>query len=582
MAAELALTCAVLDDGAATFVAEGLAPSAYVPIIGEDFLLQLGVIVEPSSCDSLVAACLGAEAQSGEVEMSDVADVIGDLANALAGELHGHLVREGRSATVGLPFFVRGRAWVSSAGDDRSLVLQFGASKICVVLIRTTSHEVAGRRDGRDKTRLLEMAIESRKAAEAFNRDLIANAPYAIISTDARGQIIAWNPRAERIFGTQAHDALGRKIADFLLSPEGETADPISATALRVGADDEVGAALEYSARHSDGSLVPVEVQMIATQREGRATFTAFIKDLTELKRAEREVHSLNTELVTVSRRAGMAEVAGEVLHNVGNVLNSVFVATRVMREELLSSRITVLTRLAALIEARGDTFPDYLAHDPRGRHVVPLIQELSRQLDQEHKNLATEVEALSGHVEHIAAVIGAQRRHVGTSGVYEMAYLREIVDSAIGVLGHRMHSLGVELVRKFEDVSAIAVDKHKLLQILINMIKNAVESVIEAKNERCRVTVEIRAVSPTMCQIVVEDNGLGIAPDHLLKIFSHGFTTKSYGSGFGLHASANAAKELGGSLSCSSPGVGKGARFTLELPRCVSEAANSRPGIAS
>ena len=130
-----------------------------------------------------------------------------------------------------------------------------------------------------------------------------------------------------------------------------------------------------------------------------------------------------------------------------------------------------------------------------------------------------------------------------------------------------------VRIVREFEPVPPVSVEKHKVLQILINLVRNAKHACDGLADDHKRMTLRIAGLDGRI-RISVSDNGAGIAPENLTRIFSHGFTTRKDGHGFGLHSGALAASELGGSLSVHSDGPGKGATFTLEFGQRLSAAA--------
>jgi len=114
--------------------------------------------------------------------------------------------------------------------------------------------------------------------------------------------------------------------------------------------------------------------------------------------------------------------------------------------------------------------------------------------------------------------------------------------------------------------VPPISVEKHKVLQILINVLRNAKYACDDSERNEKKITVRISGRDGRV-SISVADNGIGIPPENLTRIFNHGFTTRKEGHGFGVHSGANAAREMGGSLSAVSEGTGHGATFTLELP---------------
>ncbi len=111
--------------------------------------------------------------------------------------------------------------------------------------------------------------------------------------------------------------------------------------------------------------------------------------------------------------------------------------------------------------------------------------------------------------------------------------------------------------------------------QILVNLIRNAKYAVAHSSSPIKRVIVSILSPADKWVQIQIQDNGVGIAPENLNRIFAHGFTTKQVGHGFGRHSSALAAKEMGGALHAHSDGLGHGTLFTLELPVAPPRAAS-------
>jgi C4-dicarboxylate-specific signal transduction histidine kinase len=121
-------------------------------------------------------------------------------------------------------------------------------------------------------------------------------------------------------------------------------------------------------------------------------------------------------------------------------------------------------------------------------------------------------------------------------------------------------------LMRDFQARPIVTVERHKVLQILVNIIRNAKFACDESGRSDKRMTVRITQ-DDRHVRIAVIDNGVGIPQENLTRIFAHGFTTRKTGHGFGLHSGALAAKELGGELLAQSDGPGKGATFTLEFP---------------
>jgi NO-binding membrane sensor protein with MHYT domain len=276
----------------------------------------------------------------------------------------------------------------------------------------------------------------------------------------------------------------------------------------------------------------------------------------------QRELHA---QLREASRAAGMAEVATGVLHNVGNVLNSLGVSVSVVRSQLRESRVRDVQRVASLLLEQGDEITKFLESDGRGKLALNFLAQLGEHLAAENGNLQTEAAAIADHVQHICTIVAAQQTHARRSGVTEPVDIAELMDSAIAI--HFAASVDVSIRRDYEPVPPITLDRHKLIQILGNLLTNACDALKERNGGARELTVGIHSRVPSELVVQVRDSGVGIEPAALQRIFEFGFTTKKHGHGFGLHASANLAKELGGELTVHSDGPGRGAEFALRLP---------------
>lgn len=300
---------------------------------------------------------------------------------------------------------------------------------------------------------------------------------------------------------------------------------------------------------------------------DGRIAQEVFtVVDITERKQAEAERERIQRQLLDVSRQAGMAEVATGVLHNVGNVLNSVNVAATVAIDQVRASKAANLTKLSALFEEHAADPGAFLTHDPRGRRVPGYIKTLAEDLAAERATIATELEHLRRHIEHIKEIVSMQQSYAKISGVAETVPLTDVVEDALRMNAGALTRHGLEVVREFNAHPVVTIERHKVLQILVNLIRNAKYACDESGRADKQLKVSI-ANGGDGIRISVADNGVGIPAANLTRIFAHGFTTRSDGHGFGLHSGALAAKELGGSLLVHSDGPGRGAVFTLVLP---------------
>ncbi len=288
--------------------------------------------------------------------------------------------------------------------------------------------------------------------------------------------------------------------------------------------------------------------------------------EIAERKLAEAKLESMHYDLMTASRRAGMAEVATNVLHNVGNVLNSVNVSAGLVTDSVKKSRSSSLGRVVVLLQEHDQDLGAFLASDAKGKLILPHLSQLSAHLAEEQAGIVKELDSLRQNIEHIKEIVAVQQTYAKVGGVKEQVDVVSLVEDSL-----RMHTGGldrhhVELIREFECKPTVTMDKHKVLQILVNLLRNAKHACQESERMDRRLTVRV-ANSDGKVKISVVDNGVGIAPENLTKIYNYGFTTRKDGHGFGLHSGALAAKEMGGALTARSEGLGKGAAFTLELP---------------
>ena len=293
----------------------------------------------------------------------------------------------------------------------------------------------------------------------------------------------------------------------------------------------------------------------------------ALLHEIAERKRTESELEKLHVQLVDASRQAGMAEVATGVLHNVGNVLNSVNVSATLIAERLGQSKTTNLVKAAALLREQNGGLAEYLTSDPKGRLLPGYIADLSQHLETERVDAISELTLLNKNIEHIKDIVSMQQSYARVSGFTEIISIDSLLEDALRLNVGSLDRHGVTVLRDYDPVPPATIDKHKVLQILVNVIRNAKHAMDDADPHEKRLTIGIQLRDGNTVAITFKDTGVGIAPENITKIFSHGFTTRAHGHGFGLHTSALAAQQMGGRLTAHSDGPGHGASFILELP---------------
>jgi signal transduction histidine kinase len=343
-----------------------------------------------------------------------------------------------------------------------------------------------------------------------------------------------------------------------------------------------IRAMMEFSRKVAGGALSErLEIAAPGELRALRDHLNQMTADLecreADLKLAAAHAQDMQAELLAVSRVAGMAEVATGVLHNVRNVLTSLNTSVSAISDQVRSSRIAGLTRSIELVDRYPGGLPAFLATE-RGKVLPSYLSTVSRRLSEENAKVLAELGSINRHVDHIKSIVAMQQSCARSSSMLEPVALPDLIDDALQLSDAASASRGIAVVKDCPSIT-VTSDRHKLLQILINLIANARRSLEDRRATGAapvspappQLTVRVRQVDGHV-EIAVIDNGVGIPAGDLHKIFHHGFTTKHGGHGFGLHTSATAARELGGSLQAASDGPGKGATFTLELPAAAGE----------
>ena len=471
----------------------------------------------------------------------------------------------GDSLEIELAPYFHQTAWFKGVGGLFGVAALFGIYGSRVRFLNRKQRKL------QEANEALESKVRERtgELAEQRNllRTLIDHLPDSIFVKDRQSRVLIDNLAHARILGAQSPEKVIGKT-DFDYFP-GELA-------WKFRADEQ---ALLQSGRPFDGEETVLDhstgqTRWLRTTKvplrdsAGRIIGLAGInRDIMERKEWEVKLDALHRQLVEASRHAGMAEVATSVLHNVGNVLNSVNTSAGIILDQVRSSRVTGVRRVADLLHQHEDDLIGFLSHDGRTAQVEDYLNSLADHLAAEQSTLLAESQELTRNIEHIKEIVAMQQSYGRVSGLIEIQSILDLMEDAL-----RIHLAGldrhqVRVVRQFEPISPLPLDRHKILQILVNLISNAKYALSNSSVPDRVLTVGASLNGDQRLRIFVADNGVGISPDNLTRIFSHGFTTRPNGHGFGLHSGALAAREMGGALSVHSAGLGKGACFTLELP---------------
>jgi two-component system NtrC family sensor kinase len=278
------------------------------------------------------------------------------------------------------------------------------------------------------------------------------------------------------------------------------------------------------------------------------------------------QLRSAQSELVDAAHRAGMAEIATNVLHNVGNVLNSVNVSADMVGQKVRESKSSGLTKAVALIHEHAADLADFLTTDARGKALPGYLDKLAATLETERESIAEDLVRLSKGVVHIKEIVAAQQSLAGVSGLVESVRIGDLVDDTLRMAGI-LDDPAVTVLCDISDDRLLSLDRHRVMLILLNLLSNAMHAMKGNGGRPREVSLRADVTDGEAVTISVADTGVGIPAEDLTRIFVHGFTTHIDGHGFGLHSSATAATEMGGVLTVHSDGAGSGAVFTLQVP---------------
>ncbi len=404
---------------------------------------------------------------------------------------------------------------------------------------------------------------------------VITNLPVALLACDATGKITRYNRAAEDMFSITA-------MARSLRGPERYY--PLTAEVYLSDGVSPVHPSERPLARALRGEIISdLELVVVPSGSAPRTTLTnarrlvdpqgqtlgavSVIQDVTERKLAELELERVHKELISASREAGMAEIATNVLHNVGNVLNSVNVSASLLADRIRQSKPSGLGKVAALLKERSADLAAFISADERGRQLPAYLAQLAEQLQADQRIALEEITSLRGNIEHIKDTVTMQQSYAKRCGVIESVAVSAIIEDCKRINAGSLVRHGITVACDIDEVPPISVDRHKVLQILVNLVHNATHACDDTGRTDKLVSIKVTG-GEEQVRICVTDNGIGIPAENMPRLFTHGFTTRKTGHGFGLHSAALTARELGGSLRALSDGHGCGATFELVLPR--------------
>lgn len=436
--------------------------------------------------------------------------------------------------------------------------------------------------------------VSERKASEkqliAINDQLTAQSQLmesifnsisdGVIVADGAGHIIMFNPSAERIVGLVAGSSTNMIRREQWLreykffQPDGVTPWPLDnlplIQALRGESIDNVEMFLKHD-RISDGLYLSVSGRPLQHSDGKKAGGVLVFHDMTDRIKSQ--------EAVAQAFVQGRLEIVDTILHNIGNAINSVTVGIdtvyNLLADDLLVSR---LTALAEALKQHENNLGDYIENHPQGQKVLPFLLTIAEDFKDADEKLRQTVERIQNRTRHIVDIIRTQNSYQNTSGIHKDINLAEAISDAVKILQDSINKRQIQIVIDCDNaLPEIRTQESQFHQMLVNLIKNSIEAIDELANlgklyEEPRIKVHGYIDDDFLC-LDITDNGIGLAPETVDKIFSAGFTTKEQGSGLGLHSSANFVVSSGGHIQAFSDGKGKGTTLHIRLRNSLNSA---------
>lgn len=385
-------------------------------------------------------------------------------------------------------------------------------------------------------------------------------------------QIIAVNRIAEEIVGMDREDIVGHKCYS-VVCPAHEGACPIidlkqeidnSERFIITAANDMVPIIKIVNRINVDGK--PLLLEMFIDNRSRKATEDELIQEKHRAENLYSELKAAQNTLIENAHKAGQADIAVSVLHNVGNLLNSLITSTEFLRDKLKRPELVKLEKANLLLRDNMDNIEDFILNNPKGKSLLQYYLKIEEQLKQENATLREETARAIEKVDAIKEVIVAQQAYPSTSLLSEKLPIMDIIEDALIIQEELLQKNNIVVEKLYSETPPIAIQKTKLIHILINLINNAKDALQDNPFEERFITIELKRDGDSVF-IRFADNGSGVDPDNVSNIFNHSFTTKKDGHGFGLHSCANYMTEMGGKIWVESEGEGLGATFIARFP---------------
>lgn len=364
--------------------------------------------------------------------------------------------------------------------------------------------------------------------AEALQQTILATVPDAMIVIDEAGTILLFSDAAARMFGYGEGEAIGNNVKILMPNPDRDRHDDYMRHYMETGEAHIIGIGRVTTARRRDGSTFPIELAIGESRSEQGRLFTGFIRDLTEIQRAERRLNDLQTELSHISRVSAMGSLASALAHELNQPLTAIASYAEGARALLGEAGIPPADNIEMVREALAEASAQAL----RAGQIVRRLREFISRGESEKR----------------------------------VERLRRLVTEAAALALTGTGQTGIDFeIRLDPAVDRVLCDRIQIQQVLLNLIRNAVEAM--QRSPRQNLEIRSRPASRGLVEVIVSDSGPGIAPEVAAVLFQPFNTSKEKGMGLSLSISRTIVEAHGGRIWAEPSEFGGTAfHFTLEL----------------
>ena len=411
-----------------------------------------------------------------------------------------------------------------------------------------------------EKTRQLELSNQKLQENEYQIRSILENSPDYILNVDDSCKIQYCN---RSIVGFEKQELVGTSILELTTKENQQKLQNSINKVFSSGAADNIEIDMLFSGADNHW----FEIRFARLKADDPISQVMIIAtDITQRLIAESELEDAQNLAIEKAHKAGMVDIASGILHNVGNLLNSVNTSIHVLGKILRNSSHDGLSQANSILREKIDSLDEFVASDPKGKLLLKYYFQVGEMIEKEHGQLADNTNRIKEKLELISGVIAAQQSFADADSLTEKHSLAAVVEDVLTIHMGSIERYGIAIEKDFCELPKIPIQKAKLVHVLISILDNATEAMSDLNDQLKKITISTAKEAENVI-LTISDTGVGIPEENLKRIFMHDYRNAQNRHCFSLHCSAIYMTEMNGTIWAKSGGKNKGATFYLQLP---------------